>query len=606
MNDDQSPGRLLAFLAVSMAILMLWQSLFPPPRPPVPPAADTVATEEAPEKDHLGQAPEAMTAKPTPSPTASPSPSPSPGSAKVKPAEKRYVLESDKLRVEFSSHGARIVALQLRDYQEPGTDPKRPVIDLVPDDSQYFGALRVDELITQTTKVDPDAPPAGPTSPGTPVARKESVAGLGPTMAYELISKSKDQLVFRVELPQGQLLSRTWLLKGQSLHHSLEVGSAHNDGELLVTTIFEAANPVDSGGGFLFGTMPDLARGLCRGPEEVKAPFLADVADAETVDLVADPSIWAGIDRNYFGAFWLPSGVTASSNRLRSCQIKRNALAQGDDDDAQTGRIYVETGERLSWSQSELIDGTLYKPAKAGAELLVIPKSEKLLKASHPTLIDTIDFGIFKFIAAPMLWLLNWLFGLVGNYGLAIILLTVIVKGLLFPITDMSYRSMAKMKEIQPELTKLREKYAADKQMQAQKQMELFREKGVNPAGGCLPMLLQIPVWFALYSTLRVAVELYGSPFISGWIDDLTLADPFYVMPLLLGVLFFFQQKLQPQAMDNPTQQMVMKIMPVMMTVFMIALPSGLVLYILFNTILGIAHQYYAIRRDRKPEPEPA
>jgi YidC/Oxa1 family membrane protein insertase len=240
------------------------------------------------------------------------------------------------------------------------------------------------------------------------------------------------------------------------------------------------------------------------------------------------------------------------------------------------------------------------------AQVLIVPKSEGLLKATHPTLIDTIDFGIFKFLAAPMLWLLNWLFGVVGNYGIAIVLLTLIVKTLLFPITDMSYRSMAKMKEIQPELTKLRAKYESDRQMQAQKQMELFKEKGVNPAGGCLPMLLQIPVWFALYSTLRVAVELYGAPFIPGWIDDLTLSDPVYVMPLLLGVLFFFQQKLQPTPSDNPSQQMVMKIMPVMMTVFMIALPAGLVLYILFNTILGIAHQYYAIKRDQKPVAEAA
>ena len=137
--------------------------------------------------------------------------------------------------------------------------------------------------------------------------------------------------------------------------------------------------------------------------------------------------------------------------------------------------------------------------------------------------------------------------------------------------------------------------------MLAQKQMEMFKERGVNPAGGCLPMLLQIPVWFALYSTLRVAVELYGSPFIPGWLDDLTLADPFYILPVVLGVVFFMQQKLQPQMSDNPQQQMIMKVMPVMMTVFMIALPSGLVIYILVNTILGIGHQYYAIKRDAQP-----
>ena len=161
--------------------------------------------------------------------------------------------------------------------------------------------------------------------------------------------------------------------------------------------------------------------------------------------------------------------------------------------------------------------------------------------------------------------------------------LTFTVKILLWPITDMSFRSMARMKEVQPELSKIREKYAADKQMLAQKQMELFKERGVNPAGGCFPMLLQIPVWFALYSTLRVAVELYGSPFIPGWIDDLTLADPYYVLPVILGAVILVQQKVQPQMSDNPQQQMMMKVMPIMMTVFMIALPAGLVVYILVN-----------------------
>ena len=200
-----------------------------------------------------------------------------------------------------------------------------------------------------------------------------------------------------------------------------------------------------------------------------------------------------------------------------------------------------------------------------------------------------------------MLWLLTWFFGVVGNYGVAIILLTFTVKLILWPITDMSFRSMARMKEVQPQIAALREKYAGDKQALAQKQMELFKEEGVNPAGGCIPMLLQIPVWFALYSTLRVAVELYGSPFIPGWIDDLTLADPFYILPVLLGVLFFVQQRVQPQMSDNPQQQMMMKVMPVMMTVFMVALPAGLVVYILCNTVLGILHQLHAIKRDAKP-----
>ena len=554
MNEEQNPGRLIAFLAVSMVILMMWQSLFPPPLPPEQPPPS--APEGQPEAEPVAAKP-ATTATALPSgEVEAPDSAPEVAEPSLKKPEQKIDLDSDLLRVQISSHGARLTGLGFRDFREPGTDPERPQIELIPEGSMAFASLESE--------------------------------GLEKDADYEVVSQDRNAVVFRRTLADGSLIQRRWELDGQTLQHELRV-RGQQAGERTFRFGLEMANPAVAGGGFLFGSLPDLARGLCRADEDLLVSLLADVAEAEASELKTPAAEWAGVDRNYFGAFLLPG-------EAGPCEIHRNTVDPDDEQDAVTGRVHVGFDRSLQWAA-----GT---EASWQAQLLVVPKSEGLLKAAHPTLIDTIDFGIFKFLAAPMLWLLNWLFGVVGNYGLAIILLTLIVKTLLFPITDMSYRSMAKMKEIQPELTKLRAKYESDRQMQAQKQMELFKEKGVNPAGGCLPMLLQIPVWFALYSTLRVAVELYGAPFIPGWIDDLTLSDPVYVMPLLLGVLFFFQQKLQPTPSDNPSQQMVMKIMPVMMTVFMIALPAGLVLYILFNTVLGIAHQYYAIKRDKKPAAE--
>tara|TARA_B000000557_G_scaffold242067_1_gene222010 strand:+ start:1059 stop:2732 length:1674 start_codon:yes stop_codon:yes gene_type:complete len=556
MNEEQSPGRLIAFLAVSMVILMVWQSLFPAPMPEVPVPADPV-TERIQDEEKLS----------SDSPNRAPLDSDAGVSERIKvdtvspvakQPERRIDLESDLLQVQLSSHGARLTGATFRNFREPGTDPKRPLIELVPEDSVGFGTLEAQGL-----DIDAD---------------------------YKVVQQDRSSVTFQRQFADGSLLQRRWKLEQQSLRHELVIQD-NRSGERTFTFGLEMGNPAESGGGFLFGTLPDLARGLCRAQEDLLAQPIAEIADAEEIDLKTSSAQWAGVDRNYFGAFLLPGESGA-------CEIRRNLVNSDTDQDALTGRVQVRFTRAMKWSGGS--------KSTWDAQVLIVPKSEGLLKATHPTLIDTIDFGIFKFLAAPMLWLLNWLFGVVGNYGIAIVLLTLIVKTLLFPITDMSYRSMAKMKEIQPELTKLRAKYESDRQMQAQKQMELFKEKGVNPAGGCLPMLLQIPVWFALYSTLRVAVELYGAPFIPGWIDDLTLSDPIYVMPLLLGVLFFFQQKLQPTPSDNPSQQMVMKIMPVMMTVFMIALPAGLVLYILFNTILGIAHQYYAIKRDQKSVAEAA
>ncbi len=224
------------------------------------------------------------------------------------------------------------------------------------------------------------------------------------------------------------------------------------------------------------------------------------------------------------------------------------------------------------------------------------PKDTRYLEAVDADLLGSVDFGMFSFLALPIRWLLLLFQSWVINWGVAIILLTVFIKLLLFPITQKSFQNMEKMRVLQPQLQELQKKYENDRMKLAEEQMKLFRESGTSPLGGCLPMVLQMPIYFALYRTIWGSTELYNAPFF-GWITDLSQRDPIFVLPILMGVTMLVQQGLMPQSIDNPQMKMVQRIMPVMFTVMMLFLPSGLVLYIFVNMLLSIAQQLLIRRR---------
>lgn len=226
--------------------------------------------------------------------------------------------------------------------------------------------------------------------------------------------------------------------------------------------------------------------------------------------------------------------------------------------------------------------------------LYVGPKSMEALKSVDAEMVKVIDFGFFGFIAVPLLHLLKFCFSLVGNWGVAIILLTLIVRVVVLPFNVMSFRSMKAMQKIQPAVQTLREKYKEDPMRLNQEMMALMKENGANPLGGCLPMLLQIPVFFALYKVINSSVELYQSPFVL-WITDLSLHDKFYVLPVLMGVLMYVQQKMTPTTMD-PTQAKIMAFLPLIFSVFMLNLPSGLTLYMFVSALFGFIQQYLMMR----------
>jgi YidC/Oxa1 family membrane protein insertase len=219
------------------------------------------------------------------------------------------------------------------------------------------------------------------------------------------------------------------------------------------------------------------------------------------------------------------------------------------------------------------------------------PKQVDILNQVGHSLSSAIDYGFFGFLSIPLVWLLTFFYSVFKNYGVAIILLTVVVRVVLYPFTYKSMKSMKEMQKIQPLMVELREKYKNDKEKLNQEVMRLYQTHKINPLGGCLPLLLQLPVFIALYKALYVAIELRHSPFIF-WIKDLSEMDPYYITPIVMGASYFLQQKLTPTSMD-PTQQKIMLLMPIIFTVIFLNLPAGLVLYFFVSNLLSIAQQLY-------------
>ncbi len=220
------------------------------------------------------------------------------------------------------------------------------------------------------------------------------------------------------------------------------------------------------------------------------------------------------------------------------------------------------------------------------------PKEHDTLVSIHPELAYAIEFGWFTFLATPFFKVLLWINDYVGNWGWAIILFTLLVKIVLFPLSYKGMMSMQKLKDLAPKMKELKEKYKGDPAKMNAQMMQMYKKHGANPMGGCLPLILQIPVFFALYRVLLNAVELEGAPWIL-WIENLAQMDPYFVLPVLMGASMWFQQKITPSNFTDPLQEKIFKWFPVIMTIFFIYFPSGLVLYWLVNNLFTIAQQYF-------------
>ena len=255
-----------------------------------------------------------------------------------------------------------------------------------------------------------------------------------------------------------------------------------------------------------------------------------------------------------------------------------------------------------SHPESQYILGLYYdQPVAPGASedmsltAYIGPKIQEKMEKAAPGLRRTVDYGWLFFLAQPMFVVLSWIFDIVKNWGWTIIIFTILLKGCFYWLSAKSYQSMARMRKLQPRIVQLRERYGTDKQRMNQAMMEMYKKEKINPLGGCLPILVQIPFFISLYWVLLESVELRQAPFIL-WLTDLAQHDPFFVLPIAMGASMFIQQKLNP-APPDPMQAKIMMMLPFVFTFFFLFFPSGLVLYWLVNNVLSIAQQWVITRR---------
>src|SRR5579885_507003 len=294
---------------------------------------------------------------------------------------------------------------------------------------------------------------------------------------------------------------------------------------------------------------------------------------------------WVAMIQHYFFAAWIPPA--SQSEQFSTAQLPP---APGAD----KARYLIRTrgpGVSVAPGSSATLDARLY----------VGPKSQSTLSTIAPGLELTIDYGIFTVIAQPLFWILSKFHALVGNWGVAIILLVLLIKAVFFKLSEQQYKAGAKMRKLQPRIAALKERYGEDRQKQQQAMMELYQKEKVNPLAGCLPTLIQIPVFFALYYVLMYSVELRHAPFF-GWIQDLSAPDPYFVLPALYTLVMIATQYLTPVQGMDPTQAKIMKAMPIVFAVMFAFFPAGLTLYYVINGLTGVIQQWVITRRIERSD----
>lgn len=282
---------------------------------------------------------------------------------------------------------------------------------------------------------------------------------------------------------------------------------------------------------------------------------------------------WVAMLQQYFATAWVPR--TAGTNTLYTSNLGNGIAAVG----YKSSPVTVAPG-----SQQNL-----------AATLWVGPEIQDKMAAVAPHLDLTVDYGWLWFISQPLFKLLKFLHSFIGNWGFSIIVITFIVRGIMYPLTKAQYTSMAKMRMLQPKIQAMRERLGDDKQRMSQEMMALYKAEKVNPLGGCLPLVIQMPIFLALYYMLMGSVELRHAPF-ALWIHDLSAQDPYYILPILMGITMFFIQKMSPTTVTDPMQQKIMTFMPVIFTVFFLWFPSGLVLYYIVSNLVTIIQQQVIYR----------
>ena len=466
-------------------------------------------------------------------------------------------VKTDVLDIAIDPQGGDIAQLRLPLYPRRQDHPDVPF--------QLFDNGNERTYLAQSGLTGKDGPDARST--GRPVFSTEK-------KTYEL-APGQDQLVVDLKFSENGVnyIKRFTLKRGLydvqvTYLIDNESGKPWN-GNLFAQLKRDASS--DPSSSTATGTATYLGAALWTSAEPYKKVSMKDIDKGQLKETVEGG--WVAWLQHYFVTAWIP-------------QKGDNNVVQTRKDN-QGNYIIGFTGPTLTVEPG--------KTAETSATLYAGPKSQGVLKELSPGLELTVDYGILWFIAQPIFWLLQHIHSLVGNWGWSIIFLTMLIKGIFFPLSAASYKSMARMRAVAPKLAALKEQFGDDRQKMSQAMMELYKKEKINPLGGCLPILVQMPVFLSLYWVLLESVEMRQAPFML-WITDLSIKDPFFILPIIMGATMFIQQRLNPTPPD-PMQAKVMKLMPIIFTFFFLWFPAGLVLYWVVNNCLSIAQQWYITRK---------
>jgi len=560
--------RLILFGALGMVLLLLWQSWLEYEADKNSTSFNTATSTESTTAQSVGNNTSQADADDVPqAPTASAvtesadTPSPVPVSQSL-PAERRIIVETDLVRAEIDTKGGDLRHLSLLTYPVSLEEPDVPFVLLNDSGADLF--LIQDGLLS-TGKDAPNHHTVFSTD-------RENVT-LSPgadSVDVHLDWTSEDGIRFRKTFTffrNSYFVDVTFTVDNQSS----EAWSGYRYSQILRTQVAEPS----SGLGFL-GRLPSYKGGAIFTPEDKYQKI--DFEDMYEANLARPtPSGWVAMLQHYFVGALLPSAGTGYefySNVTNRDTGPRYLIGYKT-----TQPTVVPAGS------AQALEGEIYIGPK---------ETERMIKADNQLEL-TVDYGWLTPVSSPLFWVMTYINRAVNNWGVSIILLTLLVKLVFFPLSAASYKSMARMKKMQPRMQTLKERFGDDKQKFQQAMMEIYKKEKINPLGGCLPIVIQIPVFIALYWVLLESVELRQAPF-ALWIKDLSLQDPYYVLPILMGASMFGQQLLNPAPLD-PMQQKIMMALPLVFTIFFLWFPSGLVLYWLVNNVLSIAQQWVITRK---------
>ncbi|PAS28525.1 membrane protein insertase YidC [Vibrio cholerae] len=525
--DSQRNILLIALALVSFLLFQQWQ----------------VAKNPAPQATQQAQSTGAA-----PAPSFSDELDPTPAQ-NVAAKAKTITVSTDVLTLSIDTLGGDVVSAKLNQYSEELNSPESFVL---------LQNTQGHQFIAQSGLVGPQ---------GIDVTSNNRPAYQVSADSFTLAEGQYELHIPMTYQANGIDYTKTFILKRGSYAVDVVFDVANNSGSEATLGMYAhlRQNLLDSGGNL---AMPTYRGGAYSTSDVRYKKYSFDDMKDRNLSAPNDVTVnWVAMIQHYFASAWIPRDEPQA-------QLYSRVINNLGDMGIRTPNKTIANGDKAEFE----------------ATLWVGPKLQDQMATTAPNLDLVVDYGWLWFIAKPLHWLLSVIQTFVGNWGVAIICLTFIVRGAMYPLTKAQYTSMAKMRMLQPKLQAMRERIGDDRQRMSQEMMELYKKEKVNPLGGCLPILLQMPIFIALYWALMESVELRHSPFF-GWIHDLSAQDPYYILPLLMGASMFVIQKMSPTTITDPMQQKIMTFMPVMFTFFFLWFPSGLVLYWLVSNIVTLIQQ---------------